>query len=66
MTVQRYRCHQCACVATRAFCYPAEPWTPYCPSHPPQYGTAGDIPIAQLPDALDVLRRLFPLSEEMK
>jgi hypothetical protein len=37
-------CWRCEDPPTREFCYPAEPWVPYCPKHPPQYGTAGDRP----------------------
>jgi len=35
-------CWACENSPTREFCYAAEPWTPYCPKHPPQYVTAGD------------------------
>lgn len=42
MSDEQKRCARCGNVATREYCYPAEPWIPYCPQHPPQYATCGD------------------------
>lgn len=52
-----FKCHCCDQPATRAFCYAGGPWQPYCSDDhgPGGYEPAGDIPIAQLPKAIDVL-----------
>lgn len=57
--MKAYACVECGAVATRAYCYAACPWRPYCAVHPPQYGTAGDIAIEDLPRALATLRHML-------
>ena len=58
--MMKKKCHECEKPATRAYCYAGDPWTPYCAEHPPQYGTAGDIPINQLRRAESFLLKGFP------